>query len=77
MTVGPIRTIAMLGTHVPRQCGNATFTRDLAESVAAEFSELDCFVLTMNDPAHVTRTRHAFASRRRVRNHRDRAVLRP
>ena len=26
---GAIRTIAMLGNHVPRQCGIATFTSDL------------------------------------------------
>ena len=30
--MGAIRTIAMLGTHVPRQCGIATFTTDLVPS---------------------------------------------
>jgi glycosyltransferase involved in cell wall biosynthesis len=39
----------MLGNHVPRQCGIATFTTDLSEAIADEFSELDCFVLAMND----------------------------
>ncbi len=39
----------MLGNHTPRQCGIATFTTDLSEAVAAEFPELDCFVLAMND----------------------------
>jgi glycosyltransferase involved in cell wall biosynthesis len=59
MTLEAIRTIAMLGTHVPRQCGIATFTTDLSESVAAEFPELDCFVLAMNDPG----PRHAYPAR--------------
>jgi glycosyltransferase involved in cell wall biosynthesis len=57
--MGAIGTIAMLGTHVPRQCGIATFTADLCDSVAAEFSGLDCFVLAMNDPGH----RHAYPAR--------------
>jgi glycosyltransferase involved in cell wall biosynthesis len=46
---GAIRTIAMLGNHVPRQCGIATFTTDLSEAIASEHPELDCFVLAMND----------------------------
>jgi glycosyltransferase involved in cell wall biosynthesis len=49
----------MLGNHVPRQCGIATFTSDLAEAIAAEHPELDCFVLAMNDPGK----RHAYPSR--------------
>jgi glycosyltransferase involved in cell wall biosynthesis len=40
----------MLGNHMPRHCGIATFTTHLSEAVASEFSELDCFVLAMNDP---------------------------
>jgi hypothetical protein len=39
----------MLGNHVPRQCGIATFTTDLSDAVGDEFSEVDCFVLAMND----------------------------
>jgi glycosyltransferase involved in cell wall biosynthesis len=46
---GSIRTIAMLGNHVPRQCGIATFTADLSEAIAAELSTIDCFVIAMND----------------------------
>jgi hypothetical protein len=45
----PIRTIALLGNHVPRQCGIATFTSDLAEWIAHEHPAFDCFVLAMND----------------------------
>jgi glycosyltransferase involved in cell wall biosynthesis len=48
--MGAIRTIAILGNHVPRQCGIATFTTDLSNSIAAEFPGSDCFVLAMNDP---------------------------
>lgn len=47
-----IRKIAVLGNHVPRQCGIATFTSDLAEAVSAEFADTDCFVLAMNDAGH-------------------------
>jgi glycosyltransferase involved in cell wall biosynthesis len=45
----PIRRIAMLGNHVPRQCGIATFTADLSGALATEFPEVDCFVVAMND----------------------------
>jgi glycosyltransferase involved in cell wall biosynthesis len=39
----------MLGNHVPRQCGIATFTTDLSNAIATQFPALDCFVLAMND----------------------------
>jgi glycosyltransferase involved in cell wall biosynthesis len=39
----------MLGTHVPRQCGLATFTADLKTAVKGVAPELDCFALAMND----------------------------
>jgi glycosyltransferase involved in cell wall biosynthesis len=35
---------------VPRQCGIATFTTDLGDSIAAEFSAVECLVVAMNDP---------------------------
>ena len=44
-----IRRVAMLGNHLPRQCGIATFTSDLSAAIAGASSELDCFVLAMND----------------------------
>jgi glycosyltransferase involved in cell wall biosynthesis len=44
-----VRTVAMLGNHAPRQCGIATFTTHLADAIARESPELDCFVLAMND----------------------------
>ena len=44
-----IRTIAMLGNHLPRHCGIATFTTDLIDAIDREMPELDCFVVAMND----------------------------
>lgn len=46
---GTIRRIAILGNHLPRQCGIATFTTDLSRAIAAEFSHADCLVVAMND----------------------------
>jgi glycosyltransferase involved in cell wall biosynthesis len=44
-----IREIALLGNHLPRQCGIATFTTDLAAAIAAEHPSIDCGVVAMND----------------------------
>jgi hypothetical protein len=49
----------MLGNHVPRQCGIATFTTDLSDALVGERSDLDCFVLAMNDAGK----RHAYPPR--------------
>jgi glycosyltransferase involved in cell wall biosynthesis len=46
---GKFRQIAFLGNHLPRQCGIATFTSDLSCAIAAEFSNVDCLVVAMND----------------------------
>jgi glycosyltransferase involved in cell wall biosynthesis len=43
------RRIAIVGNHLPRQCGIATFTTDLSGAIATEFSTSDCFVVAMND----------------------------
>jgi glycosyltransferase involved in cell wall biosynthesis len=63
MTVMPeersIHRVALLGNHLPRQCGIATFTTDLSEAIADVAPELDCFVLAMNDGAH----RYAYPGR--------------
>ena len=50
-TLGPqlLRRVALLGNHLPRQCGIATFTTDLSAAIATEFPALDCFVVAMND----------------------------
>jgi glycosyltransferase involved in cell wall biosynthesis len=54
-----INRIALLGNHLPRHCGIATFTTDLSDAIAAVGPELDCFVLAMNDGRH----RHSYPSR--------------
>ncbi len=40
----------MLGTHMPRQCGIATFSNHLSNAIATERPDIDCFVVAMNDP---------------------------
>lgn len=54
-----IRRVALLGNHLPRQCGIATFTTDLSDAIAAVEPEVDCFVLAMNDGLQ----RHAYPGR--------------
>lgn len=44
-----IRRVALLGNHLPRKCGIATFTTDLADAIDSIGPELDSFVLAMND----------------------------
>ena len=44
-----LRRIGILGTHLPRHCGIATFTADLSRSITDEFSLVECLVLAMND----------------------------
>jgi len=46
----PLRAIAFVGNHLPRQCGIATFTTDLTDAIAREFPAIECHVLAMNDP---------------------------
>jgi len=46
---GSVRTIAMLGNHLPRHCGIATFTTDLVDAIEREVPELQSFVVAMND----------------------------
>lgn len=47
-----VQRVAMLGNHLPRQCGIATFTTDLCEALVAVRPELECTVLAMNDAGH-------------------------
>ncbi len=48
-TGSSIRTIALLGNHLPRQCGIATFTTDLSDAIAREVPDVECIVVAMND----------------------------
>jgi glycosyltransferase involved in cell wall biosynthesis len=41
--------VAVLGTHLPRRCGIATFTADLREAMAATHPAIDCLVVAMDD----------------------------
>jgi glycosyltransferase involved in cell wall biosynthesis len=54
-----LRRVALLGNHLPRQCGIATFTTDLSDAIASVGPDLDCFVLAMNDGRH----QHAYPGR--------------
>ncbi len=45
----PVRRIAVLGNHTPRQCGIATFTEDLAQALAENRPEVDVVVAAIND----------------------------
>jgi glycosyltransferase involved in cell wall biosynthesis len=44
-----VHRVAMLGNYVPRQCGIATFTADVAEALANRFQDKDFFAVAMND----------------------------
>jgi glycosyltransferase involved in cell wall biosynthesis len=41
--------VALVGNHLPRRCGIATFTSDLSSALTTAFPELECFVLAMNE----------------------------
>ncbi len=42
--------IAVVGNHLPRQCGIATFTTDLCDAIAAEYGACGLQVIAVNDP---------------------------
>jgi glycosyltransferase involved in cell wall biosynthesis len=44
-----IDSVALIGNYLPRQCGIATFTTDLAEAISAEDPGIDCWAVAMND----------------------------
>ena len=45
----PLR-VAVIGNHLPRQCGIATFTTDLCDAIAAEYGAAGVSVVAVNDP---------------------------
>jgi glycosyltransferase involved in cell wall biosynthesis len=45
----PLR-VAVIGNHLPRQCGIATFTTDLCDAIAAEYGAVGLSVVAVNDP---------------------------
>ncbi len=58
-TPSAIRRVMLLGNHLPRQCGIATFTTDLADAIAGRFRSIDCRVVAMNDAGR----RHDYGDR--------------
>jgi glycosyltransferase involved in cell wall biosynthesis len=48
-TRSTINRIAFIGNYLPRQCGIATFTTDLCEAIATEYSGTTCIALPVND----------------------------
>lgn len=54
-----LRRVALLGNHLPRHCGIATFTTDLSDALAVAAPDVDTFVLAMNDAGY----HHAYPSR--------------
>jgi glycosyltransferase involved in cell wall biosynthesis len=47
--ISAVNRIAFIGNYLPRQCGIATFTTDLCEAIAAEYSKTTCIALPVND----------------------------
>ncbi len=41
--------VLFIGTYVPKECGIATFTSDLLNSVSGENSDIQCEVIALND----------------------------
>ncbi len=54
----PMR-IAVIGNHLPRQCGIATFTTDLCDAIAGEYGAAGVFVVAVND----TQSRYSYPAR--------------
>ena len=44
-----LKSIVLLGNHLPRQCGIATFTTHLLESIALNVPDKACWAVAMND----------------------------
>jgi glycosyltransferase involved in cell wall biosynthesis len=45
----PIKSVALIGSYLPRQCGIATFTADLATAILDNNPKIDCSIVAMND----------------------------
>ncbi len=54
----PLR-VAVIGNHLPRQCGIATFTTDLCDAIASEYETAGVIVVAVNDP----QSRHKYPAR--------------
>ena len=45
--------VLFIGTYVPKECGIATFTYDLLNSVSGEYNDVHCEVIAVNDPSEI------------------------
>ncbi len=60
-TSSPLK-VAVIGNHLPRQCGIATFTTDLCDALSAEYGSTGLSVVAVNDP----QSSYAYPERVRV-----------
>jgi len=44
-----VKSVALIGSYLPRQCGIATFTADLARAILENDPRIDCSIVAMND----------------------------
>ncbi len=44
-----LKSVALIGSYLPRQCGIATFTADLAAAILDNDPDIDCTIVAMND----------------------------
>ncbi|MHC4319724.1 MAG: glycosyltransferase, partial [Planctomycetota bacterium] len=44
-----LQRVALIGNSLPRQCGIATFTCDLADALSGTFPQTDVFLVPIND----------------------------
>ncbi|MDP7179406.1 MAG: glycosyl transferase family 1, partial [Verrucomicrobiota bacterium] len=69
----------MVGTHLPRQCGIATFTNDLCDALETARPKLQCMVLPINDNAegyqYPHRARFELSDRDHITYHQAAAFL--
>lgn len=45
----PLRQIAVIGTHLPRRCGIATFTADVCEALTQRLPDTNIFAIAIDD----------------------------
>jgi glycosyltransferase involved in cell wall biosynthesis len=46
-----LKSVALIGSYLPRHCGIATFTADLAGAILENKPAIDCSIVAMNDRA--------------------------
>lgn len=44
-----MKSVVLIGNHLPRRCGIATFTTDLAKAIEENRPDSNCWVMSMND----------------------------